>query len=74
MTEIVQIIQNASPVLAAAIIALMFKLRSCTRDIEQLQKRIDTYDQMHLEATIANINANIEFIKSQIAQLLKEQR
>ena len=72
MNEILSVIQNASPILAAVILGMLFKLRSQSRDIEQLQKRVDTYDQMHLEATIANINANIEFIKSQIAQLLKK--
>ena len=74
MTELVSIIQNASPVLAAVIIGLMFKLRSHTRDIEQLQKRIDAYDRLHIEAMIASINANLENIKSQIALLLKETR
>lgn len=74
MTELVSIIQNASPVLAAVIIGLMFKLRSHARDIEQLQKRIDSYDQLHIEAMIASINANLENIKSQIALLLKESR
>lgn len=69
MTEIVNIIQNASPVLAAVIIGMLFKTRSMGKEIEQLQKRIDAYDQLHIEAMIAEINTSLEFIKSQLATL-----
>lgn len=69
MNEIVSIIQNASPVLAAVILGMMFKIRTYGKEIEQLQKRIDAYDQLHIEAMIAEINTSLEFIKSQLATL-----
>lgn len=74
MTEIVNIIQNASPVLAAVIIGMLFKQRSMGKEIEQLQKRIDAYDQLHIEAMIAEINTSLEFIKSQLATLTQVHR
>lgn len=74
MTEIVNIIQNASPVLAAVIIGMLFKTRSMGKEIEQLQKRIDAYDQLHIEAMIAEINTSLEFIKSQLATLTQVHR
>ena len=74
MTEILQIIQNASPVLAAVIIGMLFKTRSMGKEIEQLQKRIDAYDQLHIEAMIAEINTSLEFIKSQLATLTQVHR
>lgn len=74
MTEILQVIQNASPVLAAVIIGILFKTRSMGKEIEQLQKRIDAYDQLHIEAMIAEINTSLEFIKSQLATLTQAHR
>lgn len=38
MAEIVNIIQNASPVLAAAIIALLFRIKSDEKEIERNKK------------------------------------
>lgn len=72
MTELVTIISNASPVLAAVIIGILFKLRSYAKDIVTLQKRLDAYDALHIEATLASINANLEFIKAQILQLSRQ--
>lgn len=72
MNEIVSIIQNASPVLAAVILGVMFKIRTYGKEIEQLQKRIDAYDQLHIEATLASIDTNLEFIKTQIAELTRK--
>lgn len=74
MNEIVSIIQNASPVLAAVILGMMFKIRTYGKEIEQLQKRIDAYDQLHIEAMIAEINTSLEFIKSQLATLTQAHR
>ena len=74
MNEIASIIQNASPVLAAVILGMMFKIRTYGKEIEQLQKRIDAYDQLHIEAMIAEINTSLEFIKSQLATLTQAHR
>jgi len=74
MNEIVSIIQNASPVLAAVILGMMFKIRTYGKEIEQLQKRIDAYDKLHIEAMIAEINTSLEFIKSQLATLTQAHR
>lgn len=39
MTEILSLIQNASPVLAAAIIALLFKLKTDEKEIERNKEK-----------------------------------
>lgn len=71
MNEIVNVIQNASPVLAAVILGMLFKLRSQAKDIEAIRKRIDAYDQLHIEATLASIDTNIEFIKTRLLELTR---
>lgn len=39
MTEILNLIQNASPVLAAAIIALLFRIRTDEKEIERNKEK-----------------------------------
>ncbi len=63
MTEFVQIIQNASPVLAAAIIGLMVTARSQAKEIETLKKRIGEYDAMKISSQLAGIQKDLEWIK-----------
>ena len=40
MSEILNVIQNASPALAAAIIGLLYAVRGQKKDIEELKKRV----------------------------------
>lgn len=39
MTEILNLIQNASPVLAAAIIAVLFRIRTDEKEIERNKEK-----------------------------------
>ena len=48
MSEILNVIQNASPALAAAIIGLIYAVRGQKKDIEELKKRVDDYDALKL--------------------------
>ena len=72
MTEVLQIIQNASPVLAAVILGMLFKQRQFSNELVRINKRIDAYDQLHIEATLASIDTNLTFIKTQLAELTRK--
>ena len=41
MADIINLIQNASPVLAAAIIALLFKIKSDEKEIERNKEKTE---------------------------------
>ena len=66
MSEILNVIQNASPALAAAIIGLLYAVRGQKKEIEELKKRVEKYDSMELGTKIANIEVNIEWIKRKL--------
>lgn len=68
MTEIIQIIQNASPVLAAVILGMLFKLRSQGKDIDELRKRIEAYDGMKISAQLASIQTDLAWIKTRLGE------
>lgn len=69
MNEIVSIIQNASPVLAAAIIALAWRIRSNSKDIDTLRKRIDEYDALKISTQLAAIQTDLAWIKEKLNRL-----
>lgn len=69
MSEIVSIIQNASPVLAAAIIALAWRIRSNSKDIDALRKRIDEYDALKISTQLAAIQTDLAWIKEKLNRL-----
>lgn len=68
MNEIVSIIQNASPVMAAVIIGLIYSVRSQSKEIADLKKRIGEYDSMKLSAQLAGIQKDLEWIKLKLAE------
>lgn len=68
MNEIVSIIQNASPVMAAVIIGLIYNARSQTKEISDLKKRIGEYDAMSISAQLAGIQKDLEWIKLKLAE------
>lgn len=68
MNEIVSIIQNASPVLAAVIIGLIYNARSQANEIADLKKRVGEYDSMKLSAQLAGIQKDLEWIKLKLAE------
>ena len=68
MSEILNVIQNASPALAAAIIGLLYAVRGQKKDIEELKKRVDAYDALKLSESVARIQADLEWIKRKLEE------
>ena len=68
MTEILNVIQNASPALAAAIIGLLYAVRGQKKDIEELKKRVDDYDSLKLSESLARIQTDLEWIKRKLEE------
>ena len=75
MSEILNVIQNASPALAAAIIGLLYAVRGQKKDIEELKKRVDDYDS--LKARVISNSENILQFKTEqnaLKQTLSDMR
>lgn len=68
MNEILATIQNATPALAAVIVGLLFTVRTQGKEIEQLKRRMEKYDDMELGTKLANIEVNIEWIKRKLEE------
>ena len=68
MSEILNVIQNASPALAAAIIWMIYALRGQKKDIEELKKRVDDYDALKLSEALARIQTDLEWIKRKLEE------
>lgn len=66
MSEILNVIQNASPALAAAIIGLIYAVRGQKKDIEELKNRVDDYDALKLSESLARIQTDLEWIKRKL--------
>lgn len=68
MSEILNVIQNASPALAAAIIGLLYAVRGQKKEIEELKKRVDDYDALKLSESLARIQTDLEWIKRKLEE------
>ena len=68
MSEILNVIQNASPALAAAIIGLIYAVRGQKKDIEELKKRVDDHDALKLSESLARIQTDLEWIKRKLEE------
>ena len=68
MPEILNVIQNASPALAAAIIGLIYAVRGQKKDIEELKNRVDDYDALKLSESLARIQTDLEWIKRKLEE------
>ena len=68
MSEILNVIQNASPALAAAIIGLIYAVRGQKKEIEELKKRVDDYDSLKLSESLARIQTDLEWIKRKLEE------
>lgn len=66
MSEIVNIIKEASPVIAGAIIFLLFQCRSMKREIDTLKERVTDYDKLNIEATLAGIKSDLSWIRAKL--------
>ena len=68
MPEILNVIQNASPALAAAIIGLIYAVRGQKKEIEELKNRVDDYDALKLSESLARIQTDLEWIKRKLEE------
>ena len=68
MSEILNVIQNASPALAAAIIGLLYSVRGQKKEIEELKKRVDYYDALKLSESLERIQTDLEWIKRKLGE------
>lgn len=66
MNEILATVQNATPALAAVIIGLLFTVRSQGKEIEQLKKRVEKYDNMEISTRLLVIANDIKWIKEKM--------
>ena len=66
MSEVVDIIRNASPVIAGAIIVLLFQVRGLKKEIENLKSRLKEYDGLNIEATLASIKRDLSWIRAKM--------
>ena len=62
----VDIIRNASPVIAGAIIVLLFQVRGLKKEIEDLKSRLKEYDGLNIEATLASIKSDLSWIRAKM--------
>jgi hypothetical protein len=68
MSELVSIIQNASPVLAAAIIGLLFAVKTTRSELAELKKRVEKYDDMGIGVKLAEIQKDILWIREKLEE------
>lgn len=66
MSEVINIIQNASPAIAGAIIVLLFQMRTMKKEIEDLKSRLKEYDGLNIEATLASIKSDLSWIRAKM--------
>lgn len=76
MNDIVSIISNANPVIAAALIILgisvaMLRKGSDTR-LTHLEARLDEYDKLHIEATMTQITTDLAWIKVKLQEIAEK--
>lgn len=76
MNDLVNVISNANPVIAAALIMLgvtVAMLRKGTDSrLKSAEKRLDEYDQLHIAAMLAQIQSDLSWIKSTLLHLSEE--
>ena len=68
MSEILNVIQNASPALAAAISGLLYAVRGQKKEIEELKKGVDHCDARKLSESLARSQTDLEWIKRKLEE------
>lgn len=66
MSEILAIIQHASPALAAVIIGLVFAVRTQGKDIERLKNRVDKLEALDINSRFAKIESDLSWIRAHL--------
>lgn len=69
VSEIVTVIQQCSPALAGVILLLWIRIRSQTKDIETLRKRLDDYDALKISTQLAAIQTDLAWIKEKLSKV-----
>lgn len=76
MSDLVNIISNANPVIAASLIMLGATLAMLRKGMDSrlnaVEKRLDEYDKLHIEATMAKIMTDLEYIKATLLKLAEK--
>lgn len=76
MNDLVSIISNANPVIAAALIMLGVTVAMLRKGIDSrlksAEKRLDEYDKLHIAAMLAQIQSDLSWIKTTLLHLSKE--
>lgn len=76
MSDLVNIISNANPVIAASLIMLGVTLAMLRKGMDSrlnaVEKRLDEYDKLHIEATMAKIMTDLEYIKATLLKLAEK--
>lgn len=76
MSDLVNIISNANPVIAASLIMLGVTLAMLRKGMDSrlktIEKRLDEYDKLHIEATMAKIMTDLEYIKATLLKLAEK--
>lgn len=73
MNDLVNIIGNANPVIAASLIMIGVTVAMLRKGMDSrlksVEKRLDEYDKLHIEATIVKIMTDLEYIKATLMKL-----
>lgn len=72
MGDLVNIINNANPVIAATILCLGVAIVVLKIKVKSIEKRIDEYDKLHIEATMSQITTDLAWIKSKLIELTQK--
>lgn len=66
MGDILNIVKEASPAVAAAIIVALFQIRSLQKEVASLKDRLKDYDSLNIEATLASIRSDLSWIRAKL--------
>lgn len=72
MGDLVNIINNTNPVIAATILCLGVAIAVLKIKVKSIEKRIDEYDKLHIEATMSQITTDLAWIKSKLIELTQK--
>lgn len=68
----VAIVDNANGVIAAAMMLIGVATILLFNKTKVLEKRIDEYDKLHMEATMSQITTDLAWIKSKLIELTQK--
>lgn len=66
MGDILNIVKEASPAVAAAIVVALFQIRSLQKEVASLKDRLKDYDSLNIEATLASIRSDLSWIRAKL--------